>query len=148
MISNLDYLYGWCAYLAGAALGFLVWWQMTRPIRVDGLREILRLLVFVVLFTPWYADPDQDVRRGGGAVGGEVLIGQAAQTAQEERVHLAPAMIIALLEAVFEGPAQAVRGLRPILFAAMAGLVLLLPMQLLRALLRRRRRRRLAAQEE
>ncbi len=141
MISNLDYLYGWCAYLAGATLAFLVWWQITSPIRVDGLREVLRLLGFVILFTPWYADPEQDRRRGGGKVTAEVLIGQAAPAQQDERVHLAPAVIIALLEAMFDGPAQAVRGLRPILFAAVAGLVLLVPLQLLRALLRRRRPR-------
>lgn len=140
MVSNLDYLLGWCAYLGGATLGFMVWWRMTAGIRFDGLREVLRLLVFAVLFTPWYADPDQDVRSPGSRLNAEVMIGEAGQIAStEERVYLAPAMIIALLEAVFDGPAHAVRGLRPILFASLAGLVLLIPLQLARALYRRRR---------
>lgn len=140
MVSNLDYLLGWCAYLAGASLGFLVWWHMTRRIGFDALREILRLMVFALLFTPWYADPDQDVRTPGSRLDAEIMIGEAGQIARTEtQVYLAPAMIIALLEAVFDGPAHAVRGLRPILFAMLAGLVLLLPLQLVRALYRRRR---------
>ncbi len=141
MISNLDYLYGWCAYLIGASLGFLVWWQITRPLRFDALREILRLLVFVILFTPWYADPEQDQRRMGDGLTAELVLQDAGQIAEQaDRVYLAPAIIIGLLEAMFEGPVQAMRGIRPILFAAAAGLLLLVPVQLLRALVRRRRR--------
>lgn len=146
MFSSFDYMIGWVCYLLGAAGGFMVWWQMTHGIRTDGLREVLRLLVFALLFTPWFAQPDMEPSANTGLESAGAMIGQATQPpgqspVEEARTRLAPAIIIALLEAVFDGPAHAMRGLRPILLAAAIGLLLMLPFQLGRLLIARRRKR-------
>ncbi len=141
MVSNPDYLLGWFCYLLGASGGFLVWWQMTRPLQLDGLREVLRLLVFVALFTPWYADPGHQAAVQNSGAGTEIVLGDAGKLVQGENpTYLAPALIIMLLEGIFDGPAHALRGLRPILLAAVVGLILLVPLQLARFAWRRRNR--------
>lgn len=59
-MNEQEYLLAWAAY-AVAALGcLLVWCRMTRPVW-RWLREPLRLLVAVLLFTPTVIDPAREL---------------------------------------------------------------------------------------
>lgn len=55
-----DYSLAWTAYLAGATGCFLVWCRMTRWMW-RWLREVLRILVAILLFTPTLVDPERDL---------------------------------------------------------------------------------------
>jgi hypothetical protein len=77
MYTQEEYLYGWLAYLLGAAVLIVCGWMITAKISWSGLRGLIRLLAVVALLVPWYAD--------------------AGMT------YLAPAWIIAAFEGIFEG---------------------------------------------
>lgn len=55
-----DYSLAWTVYLVGAVGGLLVWCRMTRWMW-RWLKEILRLLVAVLLFTPTLVDPERSL---------------------------------------------------------------------------------------
>lgn len=77
MFTSEDYLYGWLLYIAGGLVFFGCWWYLTRKIAVIEVRGLLRTLCLVIMFVPWYASPDMD--------------------------YLAPAVVIAGVEGIFEG---------------------------------------------
>lgn len=77
MFTTEDYLYGWLLYILGGSVFFACWWYLTRKIKTIEIRAILRVGCLVVMFTPWYASPDMD--------------------------YLAPAVIIAAIEGIFDG---------------------------------------------
>jgi len=52
MFNESEYQTVWLIYLAAAAVGWLVWWKMTRWIGWWFVREPLQLLMAVLLFTP------------------------------------------------------------------------------------------------
>lgn len=67
MIDN-DYLLAWSLY-ASAALGLmLVWMRLTRWMW-RWLREVLRLVAAVLLFTPTLVDPSRDLLAPAIAIG-------------------------------------------------------------------------------
>jgi hypothetical protein len=53
-INNYEYLLGWCVYATAGIGCCAVWWRMTRYISHRGWRELLRGVVVVLVFTPWY----------------------------------------------------------------------------------------------
>lgn len=57
MFNESEYQTVWLIYLAAAAVGWLVWWKMTRWIGWWFVREPLQLLVAVLLFTPATVEP-------------------------------------------------------------------------------------------
>lgn len=57
MFNESEYQMVWLIYLAAAAIGWLVWWKMTRWIRWWFVREPLQLLMAVLLFTPATVEP-------------------------------------------------------------------------------------------
>jgi hypothetical protein len=52
---NWEYIVVWSLYLlAGSGLTY-IWWRITRPLRLFGLRAVLRGTLVVLIFTPWFA---------------------------------------------------------------------------------------------
>lgn len=72
-----NYIWGWVFYLFGALLFIGCWWYLTRKIPYLTIRLVLRAVVAVGLLVPYVVDSQQD--------------------------FLAPAIIIAPVEAVFNG---------------------------------------------
>jgi len=52
---NWEYVVVWSLYLLAGYGTAYIWWRITRPIRLIGLRSILRGTLVVVICTPWYA---------------------------------------------------------------------------------------------
>lgn len=77
MMTENEYLYAWLYYLLGAGLLIACWWYLTRKIRWPEIRYLLRVVVSVAIVVPWYTNTQQD--------------------------YLSPALLIAGLEAAFEG---------------------------------------------
>lgn len=77
MFTSEDYLYGWLFYIISGLVFFACWWYLTAKIRYSIMRNGLRLIALVVMFFPWRASPDLD--------------------------YLAPAVVMAGVEGIFDG---------------------------------------------
>jgi len=93
MMTESEYLYAWLYYLLGAVLLISSWWYATRKIPWPELRHLARMLVTVAVLVPWYTNTQQD--------------------------YLSPALLIAVIEGLFEGGTAFWRAGTPLL-AAMA----------------------------
>lgn len=60
LIAKYEYLLAWSAYLAAGALFCLFWWKLTSSLNHGGWRDLLRGLVLVVIFTPWFANDSHE----------------------------------------------------------------------------------------
>ena len=97
MLSATEYMIVWAVYFV-AALGMcFVWWKITKPIPWQQLRQILRVIMVMLLFTPWS------------------LEGQAQ--------FWAPAYMVVVLDAVGGGIDAASRAGVPLLVAQLVGLI-------------------------
>lgn len=114
MLSTSSYLIAWGFYLLGCVGGVSVVWYLTRNIRREELRNLLLLIVAVLLITPYYADPVQS--------------------------YLAPALIMCLLEGLFEGPQAMWRTGVPLLVSLFGAMALSLMIELGRCQLLEKRR--------
>jgi hypothetical protein len=52
---NWEYAGVWSLYLLSGFGIIYIWWRITRPIRLIGLRALLRGTLVVLICTPWYA---------------------------------------------------------------------------------------------
>lgn len=105
MFSSSEYVMAWMAYLVGSVGMMIVVWYLTRKITFSALRHLLQLVAAILMVTPYYADPQQP--------------------------YLAPALIMALLEGIFEGPEAMWRAGIPLLATLFCGIVLLVIIELL-----------------
>lgn len=53
------YLIAWSVYLLAGVGCCVIWWHITAHLDNAGWRDLLRGLVAVLLFTPWYAGEAQ-----------------------------------------------------------------------------------------
>jgi hypothetical protein len=60
MIEHWDYLIAWLIYLLAGVGCCLVWWRVTRGMNQKSLRDLLRGLAMVLIFTPWYAGETEE----------------------------------------------------------------------------------------
>jgi energy-coupling factor transporter transmembrane protein EcfT len=58
-MTSSEYFWAWLVYLGGALVVFSLWCWWTRRLPWREARHILRLLVAVFLFMPWYTDTEQ-----------------------------------------------------------------------------------------
>ncbi|MEX0942158.1 MAG: hypothetical protein WD002_06380 [Pseudomonadales bacterium] len=101
-----EYMIAWTLYLAAGVGCCLVWWRLTRFIGSRGLREILRGLLIVLIFTPWYAG--------------------------ESPEFYAPAIVVLLMDLLLEGARSGMKGGIALLFATFFMLLVLTVRQLRR----------------
>jgi hypothetical protein len=94
-------------YVAAGAGCCLVWWRLTGFIGSRGIREILRGLAIVLIFTPWYAG--------------------------ESPEFYAPAIVVLLLDLMLEGAKSGMKGGIVLLFATFLMLLVLTVRQLRRS---------------
>ncbi|TQV66937.1 hypothetical protein FKG94_26655 [Exilibacterium tricleocarpae] len=89
MVTSQGYLLGWAVYLVGAVGLMVCWWRISLGIPQFQWRFFSRVVVGVLLLTPYYGGPEQ--------------------------AEWAPALVITLLEGVFYGPEAMLRAGVPIL---------------------------------
>ena len=114
-VGNYEYLIAWFFYVLAGSGCCAVWWKMTSFISHNGVRGLLRGLVVVLIFTPWYV--------------GDTL------------EFYAPAIIVLLMDLLLEGTNAWLSGGIALLFSAFLMLCILTG----RLLLLRRRRRTVKA---
>ncbi|WP_075188074.1 hypothetical protein [Teredinibacter haidensis] len=91
MMTETEYLYAWIYYLLGAGLLIACWWYITRRVPWPEVRHLARLVVAVAIVVPWYTNTQQG--------------------------YLSPAILIAIIEALFEGGSAFWRAGLPLLSA-------------------------------
>jgi hypothetical protein len=96
MFTTEDYLYGWLLYIAAGLVFFACWWYLTAKIKTIEIRAVLRTGAAVTMFVPWYTSPDMD--------------------------YLAPAVLMAAMEGIFDGNGAFWRAGTPLLIALAVGI--------------------------
>ena len=108
-ISAREYQLAWMVYLSAGLAFSAIWWRLVRKLPSAVLSELLLGLAVVAIFTPWYASERQE--------------------------HLAPAIMVAVLELLFGGtPGSMKNGVSSIavMLAAMLAMLVYLVIRHLR----------------
>ena len=96
---NYEYIIGWLVYFLAGIGCSIVWWKITSLIWHSGWRELLRGIVVVLIFTPWY-------------------IGDSSE-------FFAPAIIIFIMDLLLEGAKAGLKGGIALLFSTFLMLIVL-----------------------
>lgn len=91
MLDIYGYLTSWAIYLAAGTLCYVLFYRATRWIRPKLLANLLRAVIFALIYTPWTVATDQDL--------------------------MAPAVMVILLDMITVGPDAFVRALVPLVLA-------------------------------
>jgi len=68
VIENWDYVAAWIVYLVAGGGIALIFWRLSAGMRQVALRDLLRWILLVLIFTPWYAGPAYDFLAPAAAV--------------------------------------------------------------------------------
>jgi hypothetical protein len=71
-IGHYQYFVAWTVYICSGLIFSLFWWKLTKLVAHRGRRELLRGISLVVIYTPWFTS--------------------------ETHEHLAPAMVVVLID--------------------------------------------------
>ena len=93
-----NYWFFWTLYLGAAVLFTGIFWRVTRFKRAIWASYSLRAVAIAVIFTPWYSNSQESV--------------------------MAPALMVAALDAITGGFEAAFRSLVPLILAVLFGLLL------------------------
>jgi hypothetical protein len=96
---NYEYVVAWLVYFVAGICCCVIWWKMTSIIRHRGWRELLRGVVVVLIFTPWYAG--------------------------ESPEFFAPAVVVLLMDLFLEGAKAGLKGGIALLFSSFGMLIVL-----------------------
>ncbi len=97
MMTENEYMWAWIYYVIGAGLLVACWWYLTRRIPWMEIRYALRIVLAVALLVPWYTNTQQ--------------------------AYMSPALLIAIVEGLFDGAPAFWRAGTPLLSAMFAALV-------------------------
>jgi len=105
-INDYQYVIAWLVYgLAGCGC-CVFWWKVTSVLRHRGWRDLLRGIVVVLIFTPWYAG--------------------------ESPEFYAPAVVVLFMDLFLEGAKSGMKGGIALLFTTFFMLIVLTIRQFLR----------------
>lgn len=111
MVDIYGYITSWAIYLAAGTLCYILFYKATGVIRFKLLANLLRAIMLVLIYTPWYVAADREL--------------------------MAPAVIVILLDMITIGGNAFVRALVPLTLALIAAILIVLMTGLLRTLMRR-----------
>ena len=97
--NSSDQILAWLVYLLAGTGCSAVWWRMTRGIVNGGWRDILRGLLVVLIFTPWYSG--------------------------EQAEYFAPAILILMMDLLLDGARSGLQGGIALLFSSFLMLLIL-----------------------
>jgi hypothetical protein len=89
----------WSVYIVSGLIFSFFWWKVTRLVAHRGWRELLRGISLVVIYTPWFTS--------------------------EAHEHLAPAMVVVLIDLLLGASDNGLEGSLALLLSA-AGMLLVL----------------------
>ncbi len=89
-----NYYLVWIVYLLAGGVFYSIFWYFTAFPRARWLAYFLRAIMAAIIVTPWYANSEQTV--------------------------LAPALMVAMLDAITSGGGSAARALVPLILALLA----------------------------
>ncbi|GJM12469.1 MAG: hypothetical protein DHS20C12_08720 [Pseudohongiella sp.] len=92
-----NYWFFWTLYLGAAAVFTAVFWRVTGFERAIWSSYSLRAIAIAIIFTPWYSNPQESV--------------------------MAPALMVAALDAITGGLSAAFRSLVPLILALVLALL-------------------------
>lgn len=98
-LGSYEYNLAWGVYFAAGVGCCIVWFKITSFITHRGWRELLRGLLIVVIFTPWYA-------------------GESAE-------FFSPAIVVLLMDLLLEGAKAGMKGGIALLFSSFLMLLVL-----------------------
>ncbi len=96
---NYEYVLGWAVYVVAGIGCCVIWWKITSFIGQRGWRELLRGVVIVVIFTPWYPGDSPE--------------------------FFAPAIVVLLMDLLLEGAKAGMKGGIALLFSSFVMLLVL-----------------------
>lgn len=105
LFEQSEYIIAWSVYVLAGLGCSVVWWKLTQFIRHRGWRELLRGLVLVLIFTPWYAADSTD--------------------------HYAPAVFVLLMDLLLDGIESGMKGGVGLLISTFIMLVVLIVRQVI-----------------
>lgn len=94
MLTQQNYLLAWFIYVFAAAGLLYVVWVWLKMLSSSDWRRFFFMVIAVLVLMPWYVSDGQD--------------------------YLAPALLVALLDAITEGPQQVARAGVPLLISLIA----------------------------
>ena len=92
-----NYWFFWVLYLAAAVVFTALFWRLTRFQHGIWRSYSLRAVAIAVIFTPWYSNPQDSI--------------------------MAPALMVATLDAITIGSSAAFRSVVPLVLATLCGLL-------------------------
>tara|TARA_R110002110_G_scaffold76460_8_gene201468 strand:+ start:368 stop:712 length:345 start_codon:yes stop_codon:yes gene_type:complete len=107
ILENSEYLLAWLVYGAAGLGCCAFWWKITSFLQHRSWRDLLRGLVVVVIFTPWYAG--------------------------ESPEFYAPAFVVLLMDVLLEGAKSGLKGGIALLIATFVMLSVITIRQYLRS---------------
>lgn len=93
-----NYWFFWTLYLVSAVIFVVIFWRITRFERAIWTSYSLRAVALAIIFTPWYSNPQESV--------------------------MAPALMVAALDAITGGFEAAFRSFVPLALTVVFGLLL------------------------
>lgn len=102
MFTHEEYVKAWLFYLFGATLFMVGWWFITAHIKWREPKLVLRVMAAVFFLLPW----------------------KTGQTLEEGAEYLSPAWIVAIFEALLEGPEAFWRAGTPLLLSLMSAVII------------------------
>lgn len=72
-----EYIIAWLFYIFGAGVFFSIFWYWTRKFLWSEARQLIRIVLAVILFVPWYTDDTEQ--------------------------YLSPAWLVSIAEALLDG---------------------------------------------
>ena len=99
-IGHYQYFVAWTVYIGSGLIFSLFWWRITKLVAHRGWRELLRGIALVVIYTPWFTS--------------------------EAHEHLAPAMVVVLIDVLLGTSDNGLAGSLALLLATAAMLATLI----------------------
>jgi len=105
-LNEYQYIAAWAVYVLAGFAFCASWWRLTRGVGHSGWRELLRGIVVVIIFTPWYIS--------------------------ELHEELAPAIIVVLMDFLLGSSDNGLTGSLVLLMATAVMLVLIIARRLVK----------------
>lgn len=105
-IGEYQHVIAWATYVLAGAVFCAFWWKFTRAISHGGWRDLLRGLVLVTIYTPWYiGESHEHVAPAAMVLAMDLLLGSSSNglAASLALLVCAALMLIVLIIRRFHG---------------------------------------------
>lgn len=61
LVEQHEYVVAWIVYCLAGIGCMVVWWKITSRLPTRGVRDLLRGIAIILIFTPWYSGDGSDI---------------------------------------------------------------------------------------